>query len=239
MTPLIFIHGFLGGGKQWDQVKRVLPHKDILTPDLPGFGEKSHYPPCETINQMARYIVAEADAKGLSKFDLIGHSMGGMVAQELTLEFPQRVRKLVLYSTGSIGALPGRFETIQKSKQRALADGIAVTADRISATWYKDLAKSPYHARCAKIARMASPLALQIGLDAMAEWNRQNDIKKIKSPTLIIWGDRDRTYSIEQVKILNREIKGSQLKVIPDSAHAVHDEKKDQFIDLISTFLLD
>ena len=73
----------------------------------------------------------------------------------------------------------------------------------------------------------------------MAEWNRQNDIKKIKSPTLIIWGDRDRTYSIEQVKILNREIKGSQLKVIPDSAHAVHDEKKDQFIDLISTFLLD
>ena len=239
MTPLVLVHGFLGGGKQWDHVVDALPNLDILAPDLPGFGDNNRLSPCTSINQMARYIVEKADAEGIFEFDLLGHSMGGMIAQEIALEYPSRVRKLVLYSTGSIGALPGRFETIETSKQRAKDDGVAITAGRISATWYRDFEKSPYHANCAEIARQASPAALQSGLDAMAGWNRQDDIYQIKSPTLIVWGDKDRTYSREQVNILNRQIKDSCLKIIPNSSHAVHDEQKDQFIDLISKFLLE
>jgi len=239
VTPLVLVHGFLGGGKQWDHVVKSLPNLDVFTPDLPGFGYNNHLPPCASINRMARYIVEKADAECINEFDLLGHSMGGMIAQEIALEYPSRIRKLVLYSTGSIGALPGRFETIETSKQRANDDGVAITADRISATWYRDLEKSPYHANCAKIARQASPAALQSGLDAMAGWNRQDDIYQIKSPTLIVWGDKDRTYSREQVNILNRQIKDSCLKIIPNSSHAVHDEQKDQFIDLISKFLLE
>ncbi len=62
--------------------------------------------------------------------------MGGMVVQEMLRRDAQRIESLVLYSTGSVGILPGRFETISTSKARAAQEGAAATARRISATWF-------------------------------------------------------------------------------------------------------
>ena len=88
---------------------------------------------------MATFVLDFASENKLRKFDLLGHSMGGMVAQEIAISKPENVRKLILYSTGSIGALPGRFETIDESKSRITNEGADIAAERISATWFKEL----------------------------------------------------------------------------------------------------
>ena len=65
---------------------------------------------------------------------LVGHSMGGMVVQEIVRLAPQRVQRLVLYATSALGLLPGRFETMERSRERLKEDGVEATARRISAT---------------------------------------------------------------------------------------------------------
>lgn len=240
MSALVLVHGFLGGSAQWDAVRDDLSARQVITPDLPGFGRNNQSRPYHSIADMARYVVeAVLESHGILNFDLLGHSMGGMVAQEIALRYPQRVDRLILYSTGSIGVMPGRFESIATSKMRAQEDGVAATVNRISATWYKELDQSPHHAKCAAIARLASPEAIQAGLDAMEGWDRSGEIHKIMHKTLILWGDADRSYGKAQIDHLLRKIPHAQLCRFQGVSHAVHDEKREGFIAAIKGFLGD
>ena len=64
-------------------------------------------------------MLDQLDALGVDRFNMLGHSMGGMIVQEVARLAGTRIDKLILYSTGAQGVLPGRFETIAQSKARA------------------------------------------------------------------------------------------------------------------------
>jgi 2-hydroxy-6-oxonona-2,4-dienedioate hydrolase len=160
-----------------------------------------------------------------------------MFAQEIAISKPENVQKLILYSTGSIGALPGRFETIDESKSRITNEGAEIAAERISATWFKELTDSPFHHACADLAKRANLKTMFYGLGAMKSWNRHNDLGRIKSETLIIWGTEDRTYNREQIDLLHDRIKNSQLHIIPDTAHAIHDEKSIELAEILNLYV--
>src|SRR5215470_11167237 len=86
-TPLIMQHGFLGGGGYWvPQFPAFGKGFDIVAPDLPGFAGSGAEPPQDSIEGMAGAVVALADALKIERFHLIGHSMGGMVAQQIALD---------------------------------------------------------------------------------------------------------------------------------------------------------
>jgi len=144
---------------------------------------------------------------------------------------------LILYGTGVTGILPGRFETIETSKARAKTDGAHATARRISATWFLDRADAAEYPRCAEIAEKSSMQAILAGLDAMQEWSGLAFLTSTRSPTLIIWGDRDRTYAWQQTEQLWKSIPNAGLAAVPDCAHAVHLEKPDLFNRLVGDFL--
>ena len=163
--------------------------------------------------------------------------MGGMIVQEMARRDSARIDKLVLYATGAIGVLPGRFETIAESKARAAKDGPQATARRISATWFLEREAAPAYPDCAAIAERATMPAIQAGLDAMEGWAGQDSLRQIDQDTLILWGDQDRTYAWEQINLLWRSIPQTQLAVVPGCAHAVHLEKPDLFNALLLDFL--
>src|SRR5262245_30249228 len=118
-------HGFLGGGGYWvPQFPAFGKGFDIIAPDLPGFAGSGGLPPQDSIEGMAAAVVGLADALKLDRFHLIGHSMGGMVAQQIALDHPGRLHKLVLYGTASLGDLPKRFETIAATRARIRQEGI-------------------------------------------------------------------------------------------------------------------
>ncbi|WP_170480195.1 alpha/beta fold hydrolase [Ruegeria arenilitoris] len=238
MNALVLIHGFMGGGAQWEgYIDGLAGQFDLITTDLPGFGARSHLSPIDSINGYADWVIDHLRKAGVVRYHLLGHSMGGMIAQEVALKDNDRIDRLVLYATGAIGVLPGRFETIEESKRRAQEEGSAATARRIAATWFLKREAAEGFERCATIAAQSKLPAINAGLDAMQSWSGKQNLSQIEKETLVIWGDRDRTYPWTQIQKLWTDIPNSSLAVVPDCAHAVHAEKPELFGRLIADFL--
>lgn len=224
----------MGGGAQWDGQRDLGP---VIAPDLPGFGGHRDLPVIDSIAGFADWVIADLHRRGITRYDLLGHSMGGMIAQDIARRDAGRVRRLILYSTGAVGVLPGRFESIETSKQRARSDGAKATARRIAATWFAAGADDPAYPACARIAETASDAAIQAGLDAMQGWSSTGGLGAIGAETLVLWGDGDRTYPWAQTERLWSGITGARLAVVPGCAHAVHLEKPALFNAVLGDFL--
>ena len=238
MNPLVLVHGFMGGSEQWArQQAEWSAHRDVIAVDLPGFGKNNHLPVIDTIGGFADWVIAELNARGLSRYDLMGHSMGGMIVQEMARRDRARVDRLVLYSTGAVGVLPGRFETIDESKARAQSDGVRQTARRIAATWFLHGEDADGYPACATIAEQSADDAVLAGLDAMQSWSGADALGQITQETLILWGNSDRTYPWGQIQRLRDGIPSTQLAVIPGCAHAVHLEMPELFSAAVLKFL--
>ena len=234
MTPLVIVHGFMGGSKQWAAQAPLSEQREVIAVDLPGFGKNADLPPIDSIDGFAEWVLAHVNVE---RFDLMGHSMGGMVVQEMVRLAPDRINRLVLYGTGPVGALPGRFESIETSMQRAREDGAQATARRISATWFLKGATSDAYEACAQIAERSSLEAILAGLRAMQHWSGKAHLPDITAKTLIVWGECDRTYPWPQIETLWRGILDASIAILPDCAHAVHSEAPDLFNALIERFL--
>ena len=238
MKPLVMVHGFMGGSAQWvEETAGLSDLRDIIAIDLPGFGANNHLAPINTIGGLADWMIDALDSRDVQTFDLLGHSMGGMIVQEMARKAPDRIKKLVLYATGAKGVLPGRFETIAESKKRARSDGAQATARRIAATWFLHREEAAGYASCAAIAEHASLGAILAGLDAMQDWSGETVLGNLTQDTLVIWGDCDRTYTWDQTSLLWKTIPKAHLAVIPGCAHAVHLEKPKLFAAFLRDYL--
>ncbi len=235
--PIVLVHGFMGGSPQWlTQREAWSALGPVIVVDLPGFSFNAHLTAPDTIAGFATWVLDHLSDLGVERFHLLGHSMGGMIVQQMTAQAPVRVQKLVLYGTGALGNMPGRFETLDVSAERAAKDGVANTADRISATWFLRGEADPKYPGCAGIARMSAAESLQAGLMAMKGWSGADQLQHIQSETLVIWGEADRAYDWAQVERLWRDIPNSHLAVVPDCSHAVHLEKPELFNAIVSDF---
>lgn len=238
MIPFVLVHGFMGGSAQWEMQRTALTGKcDVIALDVPGFGLNAHLPAINTIGGFAEWVITELQHRGVGHFNLLGHSMGGMIVQEVASRIPDQIEKLVLYSTGAIGVLPGRFETIAQSKARAQSDGPKATARRIASSWFLHGAEASPYEGCAAIAEQAGLDAILAGLDAMEKWSGETALADLTPDTLVVWGDRDRTYPWEQTEILWKTISQSSLAVFPNRAHAVHLEDPRGFNHVLVDFL--
>ena len=236
--PLVLVHGFMGGSDQWElQRKGLAKDHDLIAVDLPGFGRNNTSEAPDTITGFAHFVLDHLTQRGITEFKLLGHSMGGMIVQEMVAIAPDRIQQLVLYGTASSGDLPDRFETFETSKQRITEDGVAATARRISATWFLADEVAEEFGNCAKVAEQSSLQAMLAALDAMKTWSRADNLPRISCPTLIVWGESDRSYSWPQIRELWEHIPDASLAVIPGCAHAAHMEKPEIFNAILGDFL--
>ena len=237
--PLVLVHGYLGGANQWNgQLPLLSQHFEVVALDLAGYGKANHLVAPTDMAAHARNVLATLDHLGIERFHLLGHSMGGMVVQEIVRQAPHRVNKLVLYATGPLGIIPGRFETMARSRERLRDDGVQRTARRICATWLLDREASPAFEALAAVATQASEQAASAGLSAMESWDRRAYLGRIEQPTLVIWGEKDRTYGWSQIEMLWRGIPQASLAVLPRCAHALHLERSALFCTILVEFLL-
>lgn len=235
---LVFVHGYLGGSQQWNhQVGFFSEHFNVITPDLPGYGLNNTQQSPKSIGGLADYVLGELDRQGIDRFHLIGHSMGGMIVQEMVSRAPQRVIKLILYGTGPVGIMPGRFESIEESKQRLQNEGVESNALRISAKWFVQGTYCHAYQVCADIAVQASSQAAIAGLTAMEAWSGKDLLAKIRSPTLVLWGDQDQSYLWALPEALWQGIPDANLSVVSGCSHAVHLEKPELFNAILLDYL--
>ena len=187
---------------------------------------------------MAKFIINEIDAKRIDKFNLLGHSMGGMIVQEITKIAGDRVNKLICFATGSIGEIPGRFETIDETRKKLKKDGVKISFSRVPQKWFVKGNKDKNYYLCENAVKNVSLETADNALIAMKNWSGIEYLKNIKNETLIIWGDKDTSYNFDQVDTLNKNIKNSKLEIFKDCSHNVHLEKSDKFNNLIKDFII-
>ena len=238
-TPLVLVHGFLGSSDMWNpQIEFFKDNFRVIAPALPGFGNSNTINSCDSIECMAKAILNLLEKKEIKNFNLLGHSMGGMIVQEIAKIAGEKILKLICYGTGPRGNIPGRFETIDQSREKLKINGLKDTAYRIAKTWFIEKEKAKYFYLCEEAGKQTSIEAMDNGLVAMKNWDGVENLKNIKNETLIVWGDQDKAYNFNQVETLNSSIPNCDLKIIRGCSHNVHLENPDEFNTVVEKFLI-
>ena len=167
----------------------------------------------------------------------MGHSMGGMIVQEMAKLSGEKINKLICYATGPIGDIPGRFEPIDESREKLKENGIEITSNRISKKWFIEGDKAKYFYLCDNANKVVSEETADNALNALKNWKGLENLKKIKNKTLIIWGDKDTAYNFDQVDILKKSIPNSKLEIFKGCSHNVHLEEPQKFNETVKNFL--
>ena len=237
--PLVLVHGFLGSSEMWrPQIDFFKDYFRVITPDLPGYGKSNKAKSHNSIQSIANLLLDCLEEKKIDKYHLLGHSMGGMIVQEMAKKHGDKIFKLVCYSTGPIGEMPGRFETVDQSRENLKKKGLKITAKNIAKTWFTKGEDAKYFDICIEEGKQTSIETVDNSLVALKNWNGVDTLKNIKNATLIVWGDQDRSYNLEQIQALKNNIENSKLIIFKNCAHNVHLEKPDQFNKTIKDFLL-
>ena len=238
--PLVLIHGFLGSSEIWEpQIKFFKNNFRVITPDLPGFGKSNNIKSHNSIKSISNLLLDCLEKKKINKFNLLGHSMGGMIVQEMAKKAKDNISKLICYSTGPRGQMPGRFETVDQSRENLKKKGLETLVKNIVKTWFIKKEEAKYFKKCIEVGKLTSVEAADNAFIAFKNWNGVDSLKNIKNKTLIVWGDQDKSYGINEIELLKKNILNSSLVIFKGCAHNVHLEKVDEFNNKILNFLKD
>ena len=237
--PLVLVHGFLGSSVMWKpQIDFFKDNFRVITPDLPGYGKSNKAKSHNSIQSISNLLLDCLREKKIDKFHLLGHSMGGMIVQDMAKKSGEKISKLVCYSTGPRGEMPGRFETVEQSRENLKKKGLETTAKNIAKSWFVKGEKAKYFDICIEAGKQTSIETADNSLTAIKNWNGVDTLQDIKNETLIVWGDKDKSYNLEQIQTLENNIENSKLIIFKNCAHNVHLEQPDQFNHVIKDFLL-
>jgi len=249
--PLLFLQHFMGTMDNWDPAitDPLSNSRPIVLFDNAGVGRSEGKTP-DTVLAMAGHVLAFADAVGLKRVDVLGFSLGGMVAQEVALQRRSLVRRLLLVGTGPEGG-----ENMSMLKPELLAilqDPSGDWNDRVRKLFFSPTATSQAAARAfqeRQAVRTADkePMSGQEVFSAQAAaitaWEKEFQgerfarLAQIESPTLVFNGNRDIMIPTKNSFLLSDNLPNAQLAIYPDSGHGAFFQYHFAFTRLVSEFL--
>jgi len=254
--PLLLIMGLAADSLAWVFQRPAFAQRyRAIVFDNRGVGRSSKPPGPYTTAQMARDTKGLLDVLGISRAHVLGVSMGGMIAQELALQFPEAVRSLVLactYAAPDAGVLATRDALVTQLGGRVAPDGtIEVDLSRLDPLQFfqtlMPLVFNPdFLAR--ELPRLMELFAssLQYGFSpqgilgqvaAVLTHNTEDRLAQIRVPTLVLTGDADRLVPPAYSERLAALIPGAKLVKIPGGSHAFNLEQPEAFNRAVLEFL--
>jgi len=252
--PLVFVHGLSGSWPNWlYQLPAFAPTHRVITLDLPGFGHSPMPREEITISGYARLLDQLLDRLGIDAAAVVGNSMGGHIATELAIAFPQRVERLVLVSAaglstynhrGSNAVLPA-MRHVERSLMAVTAwtaaksDTVARRARLRDAT-LNVVVRHPSRldpAVAAEQLRGAGKPGFMQAFEAVLRYDVRDRLPEIACPTLIVWGDRDRLIPVRDADLFAELIPDSRKVVFGDTGHMAMLERPESFNALLAEFL--
>jgi pimeloyl-ACP methyl ester carboxylesterase len=215
----------------------------VVAVDLPGHGLSSREAPDMSLSAQARYVIGLIDQLAVGRAVIVGHSMGGGVAQRIALARPSRVAGLVL-----IASITDRTFKRAGAASALLAPFIPLFATAVLHSrfvrplWSRAAVADPTHLTPEVIAGYVAPGHVRGSVAGyqrlMMDRLRDPDIDPaaIAAATLLIWGDTDRIVSIENGRALAAAVPGSELVVVPRAGHWVQEEQPEEVNRLIADF---
>jgi pimeloyl-ACP methyl ester carboxylesterase len=249
-VPLVFFQHFVGNLDSWDPkvIDGFARDRDVILFDNAGVGSSGGEVPT-TIEAMAKEAIAFIRALGITKTDLLGFSMGSLVAQEVTAEQPDLVRRVVLVGSGPRGGagmatLTPEFQGFLAKKrtpeQDLLLDVFFTQSDASQAAGRAFLTR--IHAR--KVDRDAAIDAkvAPAQVAAFAAWGVPSAdstayLKAIKQPVLVVAGSNDIVHYTVNSYTLQQNLPDAQLIIYPDSNHGSLYQYPDLFLKDVTVFL--
>jgi pimeloyl-ACP methyl ester carboxylesterase len=234
--PLVFVHGYTGDISDWRyQIEPFSKDYQLLIFDNRGHG-KSEAPKDRmsySIEQMADDAEALVAEVGFERYHLLGHSMGGAIAQEIALRSPGRLLSLTLEDTSPFFDISGNEMLSKLAKAR---NDIAETQGMGALSQWKSPFPRPPHMpaeREAEVVERLSRMSVDAFIGAQAALNMWpgtlDRLASIVVPTLVIVGDLDFAPLVKAAKEMARLIPGATLEVIPESGHAPQFERPELF----------
>jgi 3-oxoadipate enol-lactonase len=238
---IVFLHGIGGGQAAFEnELERFSRRARCLAWDMPGYGAS---PPLErmTFPALADALTALLDARGIERGVLVGHSMGGLVAQELVATRPDRVAALVLYATSpAFGSPDGEWQRRFLADRLKPLDEGKTTADLAPVLVRNLVGDDPDPAGIARAIECMSSIpsdTYRAALHCLLAFDRRADLGRIRCPTLALVGDRDRVATPDVMARMAEAIPGARLHVIPGAGHLANLEKPDAFAAALDEFL--
>jgi 3-oxoadipate enol-lactonase len=233
--PLLLIHGLGYARWGWEPIVEPLARTfDVILFDNRGIGESDAPPGPYTVAQLAADALQVLDEARVERTNLVGTSLGGMVAQELALVAPARVDKVVLACTtpGGDGAFPlpertvelmTRGATLREFVENALApDPDPEIVERILR--HREATAQPLEAWSAQAA-------------AGAAFDAFDRIGRFTAPTLVLHGTEDGVVDPRNATLLAQRIPDARVELFPGAGHLFFWEQPDRFVDVVTEFL--
>jgi pimeloyl-ACP methyl ester carboxylesterase len=248
--PVVFVHGLGGQWQNWlENLPRVAQERRVLALDLPGFGLSPEPSERITISGYGRAVEGFCERLELGPVALVGNSMGGFVAAETVIQFPERVSRLVLVSAAGISSAA----TVRTPV--LTAGRVATALATNTAARHRELAARPLsrHLSLAFVARHPRLIRADLAyegffkgagkpgfddaLRACLEYDFRERLPEVGAPTLIVWGEDDAIIPVRDAEDFERLIGDSRKVVMRDTGHVPMAERPEAFNELLLDFL--
>jgi pimeloyl-ACP methyl ester carboxylesterase len=252
LEPIVFVHGLGGQWQNWlENIPRAARERRVIALDLPGFGLTPEPRDRITIPGYGRCVDALCEKLSLGRIDVVGNSMGGFVAAEVAIQFPERVDQLILVSAAGI--------TSADIAQRPIltVGRIAAAVATYGTARHRQIASRPTsrHVALSLVARYPSLLRADLAyegffkgtgkpgfddaLRASLEYDFRDRLPEIGRPTLIVWGENDSIIPVRDAAEFERLIPDSRKVVMRNTGHIPMAERPQAFNDLMLRFLVE
>lgn len=244
--PLLLIQGLGYARWGWEPVVEPLARRfRVLVFDNRGIGESDAPPGPYSAAAMAGDALQVLDEAGADSAHVVGASLGGMIAQELALAAPERVRRLVLACTAAGGSseAPMPAETVELlarapslPPERSLR---LLVENALAGTGTDGAARAALVERITalRLARPQAPEAWQAQAAAAVAFDASARLGGIAAPTLVVTGDADRVVDPRNSELLAAAIPGARLVRLAGLGHLFFWEEPDRFVGLLEEFL--
>jgi len=247
--PLTIVHGLGGAAVNFTRLGPLLAEgRRVLIPDLPGHGLSEPFPEVKGLDTYANHVRALAERENMLPGALLGYSMGGVVALRLAVEAPEKVQALVLVGAAGIVSTTRRAE-IWLAVTAAVRPAQIMTRFRGTFARRPRLRWLPFGLWGAAHPPELDPASVlgflegpsqhtDVGSAARALFSDdpRPDLDRVQSPTLLIWGSRDRLVPLSDGFEYARRLR-APIRTLPAAGHLVVGELPEQCAAVVNGFL--
>lgn len=242
-TPVVMIHGYTDSARDWvPLVPYLAPGLRLILVDLRGHGRSGKPECCYTRVDFAYDIKLLLDALNIEHADIVGHSLGSIVAQTFAEVWPERTGRVVLISSSG-GHRPGAAPPAPKfdyaAAIRALKDPIDPESQFMLDWWSCPTPVDPDFLRRQRQDAAAIPLRVWLAVldQGLVDTDLQRTLPRLKAPTLLIWGGADPLMEEDVRQTLREALPQAQVKIFPGLGHNPFWEQPAQCARAINEFL--